>query len=51
MMTQMDQLHPEVTDAGLKAGTLEGMVYGNHRLALYFDGGIRRVNKDNSPLD
>lgn len=48
--TEMDQLHPEITDPALKQGCPEGMAHGTYRLALYFDGRIGRVDRNNKPL-
>ena len=47
-MTELDQLHPDIGTADWKSKVPEGMIHGNYRLALYFDGSVGQVNQDNS---
>ncbi len=47
-MTDVDQLHPDIGGAGWKADVPPKMAHGSYRLAVYFDGSIGKVNKDNS---
>jgi prepilin-type N-terminal cleavage/methylation domain-containing protein len=48
-MTDVDQLHPDVKDAGWKADTPEKMAHGTYRLAVYFDGAGGKVDQENKP--
>ncbi len=47
-MTDVDQLHPDVGNAGWKADIPEKMAHGSYRLAMYFDGSGGKVNQNNS---
>lgn len=49
-MTEMDQLHPEISDSALKTGCPEGLAHGTFRLGVYFDGAVGRFDRDNNPL-
>lgn len=49
-ITELDQTNPAISDPTLKEGTPEGMAHGTYRLALYFDGSVRKVNAQNNPL-
>lgn len=49
-MTELDQMHPDIGTASWKADVPAGMIHGSYRLALYFDGSVGKVDKDNSPL-
>ena len=49
-MTEMDQLHPAITDPGLKEGCPEGLAHGTYRLGVYFDGSVGKFDKNNNPF-
>lgn len=49
-LTELDQLHPDITDPNLKQGCPEGMAHRTYRLALYFDGRVGRVDRNNKPF-
>lgn len=48
-MTELDQLHPDIGTAEWKSKVPPKMIHGDHRLALYFDGSVGKVNQNNSP--
>lgn len=47
-MTELDQLHPDIGSSAWKLRIPAQMIHGDHRLALYFDGSVGKVNQDNS---
>jgi prepilin-type N-terminal cleavage/methylation domain-containing protein len=49
-MTELDQLHPGISDPGLKEGCPEGLAHGSYRLGIYFDGSVGKFDKNNNPL-
>jgi prepilin-type N-terminal cleavage/methylation domain-containing protein len=49
-MTEVDQTHPNIGEPDWKSKTPPGMIHGNYRLALYFDGTVRKLDKNNNPL-
>lgn len=49
-MTEMDQLHPNVSDPSLKVGCPEGLAHGTYRLGVYFDGSVGKFDRNNNPL-
>lgn len=49
-MTEVDQTHPDIGNPEWKSQTPPGMIHGNYRLALYFDGTIRKLDINNNPL-
>jgi prepilin-type N-terminal cleavage/methylation domain-containing protein len=48
-MTELDQLHPDIGTADWKSRIPAEMIHGDYRLALYFDGSVGKVNRNNSP--
>lgn len=46
-MTELDQLHPNVGNAGWKLQTPPTMTHGSYRLALYFNGSVGKVKQNN----
>jgi prepilin-type N-terminal cleavage/methylation domain-containing protein len=49
-MTEVDQTHPDIGNPDWKSKTPPGMIHGNYRLALYFDGTVGKLDKNNNPL-
>lgn len=49
-ITELDQLHPGISNPNLKMGTPEGMTHGKFRLGVYFDGSVGKFDADNKPL-
>lgn len=49
-MTDVDQLHPEVTSQDWKPKAPAGMSHGSYRLALYFDGSVGKLDVNNNPM-
>ncbi|MFZ9937282.1 MAG: type II secretion system protein [Luteolibacter sp.] len=49
-MTELDQLHPDVGNAGWKSLTPPTMTHGSYRLALYFNGSVGKLNQNNDPF-
>lgn len=48
--TEMDQLHPAITDPELKNGCPKGMAHGTYRLAIFFNGSVAKVDVNNNPM-
>ncbi len=49
-ISDLDQRHPDVGNAGWKKDIPAEMSHGHYRIAIYFDGHAGKMNKDNEPM-
>lgn len=48
-ISDLDQLHPGIGNAGWKSDIPAEMSHGDYRIAIYFDGHADKLNVDNEP--